>query len=189
MRNYIKKTNRGMVSKADMDAAAEEVISGSISLRKSANAYNCNFMTLQRYVKKLKELKEKGGNPADIKIGYAKPQQMFSERQENELAEYLKQSAKIFFGLSTMDTRLLAYEYSKANDVCMPDNWHTNQKASKDWLIGFLKRNSSLSIRTPEATSLGRMTSFNKHNVSEFFNNLSQIYEQYKFGCVKISGI
>jgi hypothetical protein len=43
MRNYIKKTNRGIVSKTDMDAAAKEVISGSMSLRKAANAYNCNL--------------------------------------------------------------------------------------------------------------------------------------------------
>lgn len=178
-----------MVSKTDMDAAAEEVISRSMSLRKAANAYNCNFMTLQRYVKKIKEVKEKGGNSADIKIGYVKPRQIFSENQEKELADYLKQSAKIFFGLSTMETKSLAYDYAKANKVCVPDNWHTNQKASKDWLIGFLKRNSSLSIRTPEATSLGRMTSFNKHNVSEFFNNLSQVYEKYKFGCQDVWNI
>lgn len=158
MRNYKKKTNRGMVPKANMDAAAEEVISGSLSLRKAANAYDINFMTLQRYIKKLKETKEKGGNTSDIKIGYAKPRQIFSEQQEYELTDYLKKSAKIFFGLSTMETKSLAYDYAKANNVSMPDNWHTNQKASKDWLIGFLKRNSSLSIRTPEATSLGRMT-------------------------------
>lgn len=189
MRNYIKKTNRGTVPKANMDAAAEEVISNSISLRKAANAYNCNFMTLQRYVKKLKEVKEMGGNPIDIKIGYVKSRQIFSENQEQELVDYLKQSAKIFFGLSTMETKSLAYDYAKANNISVPDKWHTNQKASKDWLIGFLKRNPSLSIRTPEATSLGRMTSFNKHNVSSFFDNLSQVYEKYKFGCQDIWNI
>jgi hypothetical protein len=50
-----------------------------------------------------------------------------------------------------MDTKSLAYEYVSVNNVCVPDNWHTNEKASKDWLIVFLKINSSLSIRTPEA--------------------------------------
>lgn len=45
-----------------------------------------------------------------------------------------------------------------------------------------MKRNPMLSIRTPEPTSLSRMTSFNRHNVSEFFNNLGKLYEKYKFG-------
>jgi len=68
MWKYIKKTNRGMVSKGDMDAAAKDVISGSILLRKAANAYNSkpNFMTLQRYVKKLKIAKENGHSPVDV---------------------------------------------------------------------------------------------------------------------------
>ncbi|XP_022160773.1 uncharacterized protein LOC111026903 [Myzus persicae] len=88
-----------------------------------------------------------------------------------------------------MDTKTLAYDYAKVNSVHVPDNWHTNKKASKDWLIGFLKKNSSLSIRTPQATSLGRTTSFNRHNVSEFFTKLSRVYEQYKFGCQDIWNI
>lgn len=33
------------------------------------------------------------------------------------------------------------------------------------------------------------MTSFNRHNVSEFFTNLSQVYKQYKFGCQDIWNI
>lgn len=81
-----------------------------------------------------------------------------------------------------MQTKSLAYDYAKASNICVPDTWHTNQNLSKDWLIGFLKINPSLSIRTPEATNLGRMTIFNKY-VSEFFSKLSQVYEKYEFGC------
>jgi len=64
----------------------------------------------------------------------------------------------------------------------VPQNWDEAKKASKDWLLSFMKRNPMLSIRTPEPTSLSRMTSFNRHNVSEFFNNLGELYEKYKFG-------
>lgn len=38
-----------------------------------------------------------------------------------------------------------------------------------------------MSIRTPEATSLSRATSFNKHNIAAFFDKLGTINEKYKF--------
>jgi len=40
-----------------------------------------------------------------------------------------------------MDTKILACDYATANNVHVPNNWLTNKKASKDWIIGFLKIN------------------------------------------------
>lgn len=48
-----------------------------------------------------------------------------------------------------------------------------------DWLTYFFKRNSILSIRKQELTSLG--TVFNKINVSFFYDKLVVIMEKYKF--------
>lgn len=47
----------------------------------------------------------------------------------------------------------------------------------------FFKRhlNSNLSLRSPVPTSLGRIISFNKHNVDEFFDNLQSLYKKCKF--------
>ena len=44
-----------------------------------------------------------------------------------------------------------------------------------------MKRQPSLSVRTPEATSLSRATSFNKVNVGKFFSNYESVLKKHSF--------
>ena len=63
----------------------------------------------------------------------------------------------------------------------VPDPWVINGMAGADWMTAFLKRNSTISLRSPEATSLSRATSFNKVNVANFFNKLESLYAREQF--------
>lgn len=133
-------------------------------------------MTLKRYV---------GNRRLNPDVSY-KPhlniRQVFSEQEEDCLAQYLVQAAKMNYGLSTKANCRLAYEFALANHKVCPSSWLTNKCAGKDWLSSFVKRKQHLALRSPEATSFGRATAFNRPNVSEFFKNLREVRTRYNFG-------
>lgn len=54
-------------------------------------------------------------------------------------------------------------------------------KKQHDWFTGFVKRNSSLSIRAPEVTSQSKANGFKALVVAPFFNNLIKVMFKYKF--------
>ena len=66
------------------------------------------------------------------------------------------------------------------NNIKIPENWKKSETAGTEWFYLFLNR-TKLSIRTPEATSLSRTTSFNRTNVDTFFKNLDSVQKRYNF--------
>ncbi|KAK9702724.1 hypothetical protein QE152_g29777 [Popillia japonica] len=107
------------------------------------------------------------------------------------------------FGLTTIQTRELAYQFAVANNIVTPPEWVKNSKAGIHWLLannivtppewvknskagihwlhGFMNRNTDLSLRQPESTSLSRTSSFNKTNTTMFFSNLEKLYKKHNF--------
>lgn len=166
VRQYKRTTNRGTFCREDMLSAVDDVISKGISLRKAASEHKVNYKT---YV----QLKRKDGIPEDHTFGYLKTRQVFTKEMESELVDYLTAASKIFHGLTMVELRELAYELAAANNVAMPEVWRENEKAGVDWARGFMDRHrADISLRCPEATSLQRMSSFNRHNVNTFYDNL-----------------
>lgn len=153
--------------------AVNEVLQHNMSIRSIAQSYNISKSHLARLVKEAKKLPQ-GEFVYRPLIGNRK---IFTQDQEQTLSEYLKLSAKMCFGLTTVQVRELAYQYAVKLDIA-PDKWLTKKIASVDWLKLFLKRNTTLAVRKPESTSLARTTGFNKVNVSNFFNNLEKCYQK-----------
>ncbi|XP_063857280.1 uncharacterized protein LOC135098820 [Scylla paramamosain] len=178
VRNYKRKTERGSATPQLMQEAADFVRNKNKSVRESAQLFGVHYSTLQRFIHKT------SGNTAknNTHVGYAKPRQVFTCEQEEELVSYLKTAAAIYFGLSPREVKELAFKCANEAKIEMPDNWRNDKYAGKDWFSGFMKRHGQeLSIRQPEATSLSRATSFNKHNVELFFSKLSSLMDKYKF--------
>ena len=73
---------------------------------------------------------------------------VFTPTMEKDLADHLTNLTHQNYGLSLEKTKELAY-------LKIPDSWISEEKAGRGWWIGF-KRKQNLSLRTPEATSIGR---------------------------------
>lgn len=150
VRNYKRKTERGSATPQLMQEAADFVRNKNISVRESAQLFGVHYSTLQRFIHKT------SGNTAknNTHVGYAKPRQVFTCEQEEELVSYLKTAAGIYFGLSPREVKELAFKCANEAKIEMPDNWRNDKYAGKDWFSGFMKRHGQeLSIRPHPSSS------------------------------------
>lgn len=177
VRNYTRKTQPSRVPVDVIKKAIDDVLSCGKSIRSVASEVHINPMTLCRYIQKAKLL----GADNIERFGERTYKPVFTETQENILKTYLKTASNIYFGLSPKEVRILAFECAEAFSVNMPDSWKQNKSAGPDWFSGFMKRNVDLAIRTPEATSMSRATSFNRTNVNMFFSKLATVMDREKF--------
>ena len=147
-----------------------------VSLREASKIYNIKLTTLQRHLKKFRS---SGKNEFKYETKYD-VKKVFTYEEELLLKDYIIIRAKLHYGTSKMDIRKLAFEFAKANNKTFPPEWERNKRAGESWIRCFMQRHQKdLSLRKPESTSLSRSTSFNKHNVQLFFNNLKKVHEKY----------
>lgn len=57
------------------------------------------------------------------------------------------------YGLSLIQMRQLAYEFAKKLECRYPSSWDIRKCSSMEWMTGFRKRNTNISLRKPENTS------------------------------------
>ncbi|KAJ8933407.1 hypothetical protein NQ314_014030 [Rhamnusium bicolor] len=175
-RVYVRKTN-WQFPPGDLAAAVADVLQNNFSIRKSAELHNVKKSCLCNYVKKVRTY---GIENVCFKSHYVTTQ-VFTTEMEDKFQEYLLTCSDMFHGLTPKATRRLAYEYAKKKQCKTSRKMEENGLAGREWLNGFLRRHARLSIRTPEATSLARVTSFNKSNINLFFDKLADVMQRYQF--------
>ena len=175
-RSYVRKTDRRQNSPEDvLERAATLVVQKGLSIRGVAKNFGVNYQTLNRFVRMKKE------GRLGQRMGYQNcGTRVFTDEQESILEGYLKEAAEIFFGLTPKDVRVLAYDCAKKYGITVPQSWEDNKMAGVEWFRSFRKRRN-LAVRTPEATSMGRASGFNRHNVNEFFAKLTEVVDRYQF--------
>lgn len=73
------------------------------------------------------------------------------------MCEYLKTSSKLHHGFTSNQLRNLAFQYTINNDNKFPESGKTEECTKYNWYRDFMVRNKTLSLQTPEATSLNRV--------------------------------
>ncbi|KAJ8944307.1 hypothetical protein NQ318_005134 [Aromia moschata] len=150
------------------------------SIRKIGSYFGIHYSTLSRSISKIKKLRQVGNIIEMPRCGYAKIRKVFTETEEDILVQYIIRSSDIMFGLDPISVRKLAYQCAVLHEIKMPTSWTEIGQAGVEWLKLFLKRHGGLSIRQPEATSLARATSFNRTNVTLFFDKLSNVLSRHQ---------
>lgn len=170
---YVRKTNRGCWLSDNMEKAMERVKDGKMSIGEASRYYDVPKSTLGRRM--LDQNKVAKGSMKHL----GRFKTTFDQQFEEELVQYVKDMEGRFFGITYLDLRKLAFQLAERNNLEHQFN-RDKQLAGKKWVRLFMKRQPSLSLRQPEATSYARATGFNKPAVQKFFSLLTEIVDKYK---------
>ena len=178
-RQWKRHTAKGQFSEEDLNAAIAGVREKRISKKEASKAYKIGRATLNRYL----AMSPEGQHVKKLSCPMAHT--VFTAQEEADLAEYVRQCSRMYYGLSMKDLQHLAFSYGHANKLVMPASWTSNRMAGSDWAAGFRKRHD-LSIRLPENTSVARAVAFNKTNVNLFHDALDTALTKADFSASSV---
>lgn len=158
MRNYKRKTERGLIPKTVMIQAAKEVLLLKKSNRSVANNYGIPRTTLVRFCSKIEIEDLKNDDLVKIHVGYEAMKKVFSFQQEHDLINFINQSrinsnsnsnseGNYNDELTGRQLRKFAYEYAVNLGIKYPSSWSNNKMAGPEWLSAFLRRHQGLNVK------------------------------------------
>lgn len=80
-------------------------------------------------------------------------------------------------GLTSLEIRILAFEYARELNNTMPQNWYDDLHAGKEWLGFFMRRHPLLSVRKPHVNSLSDDTQSNNQLPIEYRKYFGTVFE------------
>ncbi|KAK0162410.1 hypothetical protein PV327_006190 [Microctonus hyperodae] len=163
VRNYKRKGEQQKWSQESMQAAVDTVVEGVMGYFKAATKFGVPQSTLERHVKLRR------GNPTlQVKKTLGKYKCVFSEEQENELVDYLKNLEQRNCGLTSKEVRCLAYQLASRNNHDHPFN-KEEEIAGNDWFFGFRRRHPELAFRKSDPTTITHTIESDKIITNSFF--------------------
>lgn len=183
VRNYTKKNIRAKWSTEALQDSLDAV-NGGMKISDASKMFGISWSTIKDHVK------QRSRNAAGVpgrpkKVGRTA---VFSEKQELEIVDYCLEISKRFYGLTVNEFRSIIFQFAEKLGLNHPFN-KTEKKAGIDFYYGFMKRHRNLSLRTPEATSINRVISFNRTAIDTYFNNLNMLYEKHTFSPADIYNV
>lgn len=175
-RHYVRKTTPTYKIE-DLRRAIQDVRSKQLTLGKAAIKYSVPKTTLHKQVKQEVFKKPKKGRYT-----------VFNKNQEDQLEKYILDCCESFYGITPKSLRKIAFTFAEANKLKHSFNKDL-QLAGKDWYYSFMSRHPSISLRTPEATSINRITAFNTTEVKMFFDQLESLQTKHNFSSHRIFNI
>ena len=144
-------------SEESMTAALSEFRKGTHSINKIAVLYGVPKSTLHDRIS--------GRVRHGTKPG---PALYLDPTEEQELADHLITVAKIGYGKTRKEVKMIAENVAKEKDVLRAT------RISDGWWKSFLHRNQSLSLRRADSTAHIRMDSINQESINQYFNLLEK---------------
>ena len=95
--------------------------------RSAAKQFGIVQTTFRWYLKKVSK-----GSSDQVKMGYAKHRNIFTDQIEKDLAEHYINLVKQHHGLSMDKVKMLAYEFVEQNQIRIPKNWSDNRRAGRE---------------------------------------------------------
>lgn len=172
-RVYKRKSDKARWNAEQLSAAINAINKGR-SVRDVARSFDIPRSTIQ--------LRLKRNDTTAASLGR---NSVFTKEEEEVLTNQVIKLSKHFYGITPTEIKKCAYKYAEKKNLQHPFS-KEKETAGRDWLNGFLKRNPTIRLRKPEATSINRISAFNKTEVNLFFSNLKSILDKYKFSASRI---
>lgn len=177
---YKKKNAEKHIDEDAMAKAIEEIRNKTETPSSASKKYNLKRTTI------LSRMSKNNENISSKFHSKYSSQQILTITQERELKDYFIKCSNLHHGLSYDLAKKFVYEFVCTNKIKHPSSWDVNKQSGKDWLKGFMNRNSEISLRKPENTSLARLRGFTQSAVDCFFNNLKSLYQKHNFQAHRI---
>ena len=145
-----------------MEGACNAVKNEQMGLHEAARTYNVPVETLRRRTTGLVSLNCRPGPPP-----------VLTTEEEARLAQYCVAMADMGFGLTREGVMAMAYAIADKTGRGHP---FKEGHAGRGWYEGFMARQATLTLRTPQALSYARAVSSNKETIDDFFAKLGAIF-------------